>query len=237
MFSVRFFYKRKKPFLLAVLLFLIISIHSQVSKNFGECDLIVSLQKLMGGRLSDKWAQEMIGADLLRAELENLPRFQKRNWIVLFDTSKRDHSVYVKNLISDTRLQSVLPALPKSVISVFNTRNSAGYRRAIRNIRRDHPSFVNNSMAWSYRMNSDTVRVYEAMKSLPVTSIIVTAAGNFYPEPLLEFKSQSSRKLGAIVVGNFSSKGFVSDTSQEGREVHILAPSGENISNLDAYGR
>lgn len=208
-----------------------------MSQNLGDCALTVSLKNLVEGKLSDYWAQEMIGADLLRGEFEDLPRSRKKNWIAVFDTVKENHNMYIKSLISDARFQAVLPELTKRSISVFHTVNGKSYRRAIRRVKRPRSSFVNNSMVWGDRTNPNIIYVYEAMKTLSDSSVVVSAAGNAYPEPLLHFKSRASKNLEFIIVGSLSSRGFVSSKSQEGEEVHILAPADEYFSALDIRGR
>ena len=233
MLSIHFFNNKKK---LILLIFLFICIKPKTLQNFGDCDLVVSLQKLKKGQLSDYWAQEMVGSDLLREELESLPRLQKKNWITIFDTSKKGHYMRVKNLISDALFQAVLPELVKSSISMFNTVDGRTYKKAIKSVEGSSPSFVNNSMVWGDKTNLNIIYVYKAIQTLPYSSVIVSAAGNNYPDPLLHFKSKASKNLDIIIVGNFSSKGFVSSKSQEGKEVHILAPADKYISTLDVDG-
>ncbi|MDE0518114.1 MAG: hypothetical protein OXH36_00960 [Bdellovibrionales bacterium] len=77
--------------------------------------------------LSDYWAQEMIGADLLRKELRDLPKVDK-HFIQLFDINKpegpRGHDNTVKNLISDSGGHSVLPKLGENAIGINQTPSS-----------------------------------------------------------------------------------------------------------------
>ena len=71
--------------------------------------------------LSDYWAQEMIGADLLKKEMEGLPPI-KKHFIQLFDLNESGradgpggHDTAVKNLISSNGKQAVLPELGKNI--------------------------------------------------------------------------------------------------------------------------
>ena len=66
--------------------------------NMKVCGLISDKRKLMEGRLSDYWAQELIGSDLLREELEKTPAPNKEDWIAVFDSQEVDHNIAVKKL-------------------------------------------------------------------------------------------------------------------------------------------
>ena len=82
---------------------------SQKALDIKTCDIVSGKLGLMKGKLSDYWAQELIGSDLLREELEKTPPPDIENWIAVFDTKKNGHNIGVKNLISDEDLHPVLP--------------------------------------------------------------------------------------------------------------------------------
>ena len=72
--------------------------------------VILSQQDIEKGKLSDYWAQELIGSDLLREEeLRNIPPPERENFISVFDGSDIFHATPIKNLISDEGFQAVLP--------------------------------------------------------------------------------------------------------------------------------
>ena len=75
-----------------------------------------------GGALSDYWAQEMVGADLLKKQIENLDSAKKPT-VELFDSNKQNkHDELVKNIISGDGKSSVLPALADNIgVSQSNT--------------------------------------------------------------------------------------------------------------------
>ena len=77
--------------------------------------------------LSDYWAQEMIGADLLRKELRDMPTV-KKHFIHLFDINRpagpRGHDNTVKNLISDSGRHSVLPKMGENAVGINQTPTS-----------------------------------------------------------------------------------------------------------------
>ena len=85
---------------------------SQKALDIKTCDIVSGKLGLMEGKLSDYWAQELIGSDLLREELEKSPPPDIENWIAVFDIEvEKDHNISVKNLISDEALHAVLPEL------------------------------------------------------------------------------------------------------------------------------
>ena len=82
--------------------------------NLRNCNIIPSQSDLFEGKLSDYWAQEMIGADLLREELSQVPPPDK-NLVEVFDSPERNHDVKVRNMISDEGQNAVLPELGDNV--------------------------------------------------------------------------------------------------------------------------
>ena len=198
------------------------------------CGSISSEHNLMEGELSDHWAQELIGTDLLREEVRNYPVPPDTNFISVFD-DRGEHSHKVRQLISGTSTYATLPELGDkiSVFDVGGLRNS--YHTLAFHFKKTGqiPSFINNSMAWI------NPQIYESFKKLSPPAIVVTSAGNFsvYGFSALDSqKSLASRDFNAILVGSFSPSGFVSEFSQEGEEVSILAPSDNYISTADSNG-
>ena len=203
------------------------------------CELIPSKHKLMNSTLSDYWAQELIGSDLLREELEKVPAPEKKNYIAVFDSRQGNHaqndldshSIKVKNLISDEGMHAVLPEL-KNQISIFDIQFNGGYQKIADSLLENNevPSFINNSMAWRGE------GVYDAFKSLSPPAIVVVASGNDFPRPVRDIESKASRNFNTVLVGSLSPEGFVSDSSQSGEEVHILAPSDDYITSAKEDG-
>ena len=204
------------------------------------CELIPSKHKLMNSTLSDYWAQELIGADLLREELEKVPPPEKKNYIAVFDTREGNHAqndldshaVGVKNLISDEGMHAVLPEL-KNQISIFDLAFNGGYQEIADSLLENSevPSFINNSMNWRSKEG-----VYDAFDSLSPPAIVVISSDNDFSDPLDKIKSKASKDFNAIVVGSLSPEGFVSNFSQSGEEVHILAPSDDYITSAKEDG-
>ena len=86
-------------------------------KNITDCNLVSS--RFNGSVLSDYWAQERVGADLLKEELKKVPPI-KKHLVSVFDMPKEGHDVAVKSLISDEGKHSVLPELGSS-LSMFHS--------------------------------------------------------------------------------------------------------------------
>ena len=213
------------------------------------CELFPAKNKLKDGTLTDYWAQEMTGADLLREELEQTDPLPEDKFLVaVIDGPLFNHHVHVQNIISHEGQQAVLPALSSSQIqSVLSQSPSAsGYLTMVVMFLVDivknpdmnmkwslekTPSFINNSINWM-----ESRSIYEAMSHISPPAILVQAAGNSHPKPLDSMASKFSENFDSIIVGSLSPSGVVSEFSQVGEEVHILAPSDNYIASADADG-
>ena len=85
---------------------------SNENGNLKSCNIVDSKLGLSERKLSDYWAQEMIGADLIKEEIQQLPPV-KKHFMECFD--RESHGIAVKNLISDEGKHSVLPEIGKSM--------------------------------------------------------------------------------------------------------------------------
>ena len=89
-------------------------------KDVRDCNLISSQLGLFPSpgkdgfksQLSDYWAQERVGTDLLKEELEKASPV-KKHLVAVFDSPWDRHDIKVKNLISDKGRHSVLPEIDK----------------------------------------------------------------------------------------------------------------------------
>ena len=196
------------------------------SLNIRTCGFVSSSQSLMNGELSDYWAQELIGSDLLREELEKVPAPEKE--IFIFDTLGNNHDLQVKNFISDEGPHAILPELGDK-IAIFRTHKSEEYLNLADRFKEKPPSFINNALSWEGDPN-----IYSAFQFFSPSSHTILSSGNFFPDDLGSMLSRASKNLHAVIVGSFSPKGFVSDFSQEGEEIDILAPSDIYLSSFVA---
>ena len=224
---------------------------SQKALNIRTCILISDKRKLMKGSLSDYWAQELIGSDLLREELEKTPPPDQEDWIAVFDTQNEDHNIAVKNLISDEALHAVLPELGERKTPFLDTygihqsradyRKGKGYKPALSvyetsypgdylfGFKKRAPHYINNSMGW--KESQDIYKVFEKLSSSTSNTVIVSTSGNDFPFKLGDIKVKASKNYNVVLAGSFSPKGFVSGFSQSGKELHILAPSDNWITS------
>ena len=202
--------------------------------NIRTCGLASSSRNLMGGRLSDFWAQNLIGADLLREDLESQTGFKpKENWIAIVDSLKAGHYAKVKNLILGEGPQAVLPELSPEAFSVFPPICGYNGSRYAANLINSRPAFINISMflLCPYYL--------EVFQSLSHFSVAVISSGNGYLEPHPKRRPilvQASKKFSVVVTGSLSPMGLVSGFSEPREEVDILAPSDSHLASADFDG-
>ena len=239
----------KKIFLLLIITnfsFIKESVSKEIS-NLRTCGIVTATKNLNKGRLSDYWAQEMIGSDLLRKELKDElrknPLPEDKIVVAVFDSEKLNevqegdldiekfHNMLVTNLVSGDGPHAILPKLKKGHIRSFDTRRSPQYAAVAKSLKDSPPSFINNSMGWG-----KDIFIYKAFASLTSYSILVIAAGNASFAFLEPQQKAAAEHLGAIFVGSLSPMGLVSDFSTEGEDVFILAPSDEYLSSADNKG-
>ena len=200
--------------------------------NLKTCDIVSRKRKLKKDTLSDYWAQELIGSDLLREELEKTSAPNIENYIGVFDSTTINHNIHVKNLISDEGLHAVLPELGKEKTPFLNTqlkpsgnnpfdhseyKEGKGYKPALSlyetsypgdylfSLKGRAPRYINNSMAWVE--SEDIYEVFKELSSSKISkSIIVASSGNDFPKRLDDILSKASQDFDVIVVGSFSSE-------------------------------
>ena len=206
------------------------------------CEILPTKHNLKEGTLTDYWAQEMVGADLLREEIEKaIPLPKDKFLIAVFDSPKtfsdhpnfsNPHATYVENIISHRDPQAVLPPLNSLQLQSFPVNFPSSYIEAVYTLE-NIPSFINNSLEWSNSQNK-----YDTLSEISPPAILVTASGNAYPNhPHIDpMKSKFSKDFDGIIVGSLSPNGAVSDFSQEGEEVYILAPSDHHLTSIDDDG-
>ena len=224
----------------------VLSIIPFVPFDLRTCGILSAKEGLKKGHLSDYWAQEMIGADLLRDELKKTKHLidDQKLLVAVLDTFER-HSVPVKNLISSSKPQAILPELMQNQIRSFRAEDpsevvSLGYK-----LKDSQPSFINYSMVIKDSAGNVELQEHKQCKdtllgfSLMSSSVIVAGAGNDYYDvqgPIFSCTEKMSMEGGAVIVGSMSPLGLVSDCSQTGKEVSILAPSDHYIMSVNKEG-
>ena len=86
-----------------------VTIDDYETGDLRSCDIVSVSFGLQSGKLSDYWAQRMIGSDLIKEELEQMDPVGKKELVRVFDARTRDHYAKVSNLISDDGDHSILP--------------------------------------------------------------------------------------------------------------------------------
>ena len=214
-------------------------------------------------RLSFYWAQELIGADLLREEMDQELKEQSKshpNLIAIIDGNNNKkflgHGDVVHNLISHTERQAVLPQLNKKSITLFFDRDFPSTLSEIQGP--DHnPSFINISLgldAYASNTENDTQNtdestiyvpgslkkaILESISKISETSTIVFSGGNITnpKEQMINLIKWHSAKFRAVLVGNLSIRGKLHDTSRRGSPLSILAPSDvEVLTSINKEG-
>ena len=238
--------------LLCFCLFMIIDLAGaetlQQPLNIKSCNIVASHENLMDGSLSDYWAQELIGSDLLREELIKTPHPDIENWIAVYDVgADHSHSILVSNLISDNRSQAVLPGLSGKALTAHSYQKLTAAHsdftaseekkekkkkliKELIELSEKKPHYINNSMGWISDNN-----IGKFFQILFPSSVLITAAGNEFDQTRIQInqKLKSSRNFNTIIIGSFSPTGYVSRFSNSAKEVHIMAPSDTWIISAD----
>ena len=179
------------------------SFHSHIKNikkiwNVRTCGIVSDSQELITmeeekATLSDFWAQEMTGTDLLREEVKTVPPLKKKSFIAVLESEKpifenekenpdyKPHVRFVENLISHEGPQAVLPELTREQIFFVQADKSSDYVFEDSNEQKilaaASPSFINISMEWAKHNEI----VYKKLKSLSPPSVVVTSTGNKFP--------------------------------------------------------
>ena len=153
-----------------------------MQKTTASCDLAESKHKLKDGKLTDYWAQEMVGIDLLREEIEKAPPLPEDKHLVAVFDSPSYHGIYVQNIISHEGPQAVLPALNSAQLNFFWTRWSSEYmgvteflsspkENTVNEVQNEEPSgmfssFINDSLEFfKTKWDSDDIDTAEGASS------------------------------------------------------------------------
>ncbi|WP_235046135.1 S8/S53 family peptidase [Bdellovibrio bacteriovorus] len=203
------------------------------------------------GRLTPYWAQEYIGADLVKEEMRqmpNLPRvpmavydvgFEKEHINLAFDIPvdramngnrpiKGHHGTSVAALINGKGMVSVSEFV--NYVQLKKVSPAVFYFGAVRELKElpVKPQVISNSMGWT------SESVLELATEVDQMGIIwVMAAGNDHPSEIVEHE----RVAPVISVGSYSPRGLQTLSSQESDQLDILAPADEYQAAIDGNGQ
>ena len=212
-------------------------------KDLRTCGILTNLLSLKDGKLSDHWAQEMIGTDLLKETIQqtNRPPPRNENFLTVLDSTHEYHTFHVSSLMSGQGKSAVLPEMEKQQVISARASYADDYLNVYESLR-PHSAFINNSMGWSRSQTIASV----VKKIAENGSIFVVSAGNYIPSlfedkyipsPIEEVKAEAARKSHIILVGSLSPHGLRSEFSKEGEEISILAPSDSFLNTGISLGR
>ena len=151
---------------------------TQQSGNIRTCNTIPFEFGMFEGKLSDYWAQEMIGSDLLKRELEKAPPIQK-HLVDVFDWSWKvfRHDIRVKNVVSDEAGHSVLPELGDQQVSMTDVFYDSKLIEAA-----DKLLTKAEKKCDIYKDSSDSNTAPHSSSQNPINNNEVVASGNSYEE-------------------------------------------------------
>lgn len=208
-----------------------------------------AILEVEGYKLSPFWATEFVGADLVKKRLRQ--RLDSKSVpFAIFDTGFEkefvnsvgieidsamngrrqviaDHGTSVANIINGKGQQSVSEVV--DYVQLSRVSPAIFYSSAISKLKKlkTRPMVISNSVGWV-----DDSILDLAMEVDKMGVIWVLAAGNDYPEAMIDFESSAP----VIKVGSYSPFGLQTIYSQESSELTILAPGDEYLASTDGRG-
>jgi hypothetical protein len=206
-----------------------------------------------GGKLTPFWAQEYIGADLVKEQMREMGittrvpvavydiGFEKEFINLTFDITvdramnmtrpiRAHHGTSVANIINGKGMMGVSENI--DYVQLKRVAPAIYYLMALKEMV-DSPQFkpwvISNSMGWTAPQN-----VLEMAREVDKMGIIwVMASGNSYPDAVIE----EEKNAPVISVGSYSPRGLQTIYSQESDQLDIVAPADEYEASIDAYGK
>lgn len=223
------------------------------NQAFGAAASQIEEHVILGDRLTPLWAQEYIGSDLIKEELEELggekvslavvdlgfeeehvtlsPGFEDINVPFQRNGNRRmraNHGTSVLNLLTGPSPYRITnhAQLTKLVAAYFSGMYGYFYRQSEEE--GSFPRVVSNSLGWSQESKiADTVEKFSKKGTL-----WFLAAGNNFPEPVDSVEKNST----ALLIGYFSPSGLTSYEAQVDPSLLVLAPANEELLTLNGYG-
>ena len=174
------------------------------------------------------WAQELVGADLLREELKKQGGFTFEDvagMIGIWDSSVDTHGEFVSNLIAGPKASAVIPLDEPLDYNSVQVDTPDNYIQSYRGFYREcHqkgncPTYINNSMYWNSSAIADTVAIMSSRGST-----MITGSGNDGRAVYSE-KNKTAENQRAIVVAGLDMVGYPSNFTRYSSGVTISAPA------------
>ena len=183
------------------------------------------------------WAQEYVGADLLRKKLKEISGMEEatKDLVQIWDTNDYFHGEYVSHIIAGPFPSAVIPqAHPIDVTALSgNIHKINDYEYLYRQCQNENscPAYINISLYWKDRA---TREVLYAMNRRQGT-VIVTSAGNLN-KYLPKLKGSLEKLNRLIVVASLNPLGSPSHFSNYSTNITISAPSDDMIRSYNFDG-
>jgi len=194
------------------------------------------------------WAQEYIGVDLIKAELNKM---DDKSLIkaAVFDlgfeadyislnralevppqmngrrTMRAHHGTSVVNILNGPEGITQMMDLMSLRAITYQSFYAYSFRHYEQN--QSYPKVISNSLGWSKESIRETVELAHSKDIL-----WFLAAGNDYPNPVRELEINSK----ALMVGSFSPSGLTSLESQNHPDLLILAPANAELWTINGSG-
>jgi len=205
-----------------------------------------------GGKLTPFWAQEYIGADLVKKQMRELSiatrvpvavydiGFEKEFINLTFDIPvdramngsrpiRAHHGTSVANIINGKGMMSVSENV--DYVQLKRVSPAIYYLVGLKEMKETplKPWVISNSMGWTAPKD-----ILEMAKEVDQMGIIwVMASGNSHPDAIID----EERNAPVISVGSYSPRGLQTLYSQESDQLDILAPADEYQASIDAFGK
>ena len=145
------------------------------------------------------WAQEYVGADLLRKKLEETDGIKEvtSDLVQIWDSNKNRHGEYVSHIIAGPFPSAVIPQpYPIDVTEIPNINGTNGYEYLYEQCQRENncPAYINNSMHWIDPMIKE---VFYAMNKRE--GIVSTTSADNYSRYVSKVKEDLAKSNNLIV--------------------------------------
>ena len=185
------------------------------------------------------WAQQYVGADLLRTMLEEYTynRDGLAKIVALWDGTKNRHGEFVSQIIAGPFPSAVIPLETPLDFYRFKSSNNFGnhirsqlfYRECLRN--QDCPVYINHSLDW---LNENISRQIAQMNEESAITVVTSASNDYgFVE---EAKAKLSREGKLIIVASLNPAGRPSDFTNFSDAVTIAAPSDTTLRSYSFSG-
>ena len=186
------------------------------------------------------WAQQYVGADLLRSELKKLTYNQSdlTEILTLWDSSENGHGEFVSQIIAGPFPSAVIPLEAPLEFYKFKSGNNFGnyirsqvfYRECLQN--QNCPVYINHSLEWS---NNENISRQVLKMNVESEITVITSASNDFIF-VEEAKAKLARQGKLIIVASLDPRGRPSDFTNFSDAITIAAPSDSALRSYSFSG-